>query len=218
MELDFWHSRWQADEIGFHQAEVNPQLQRYWPEIRALPGGCVFVPLCGKSRDMLWLAAQGHRVLGVEISPIAVRSFFAENHLKSVIRPEPDFLEYRSDEITLLQGDFFALTPEHLQEVSAVYDRASLIALPPTTRPRYAQHIASVLPSGTPILLVTLDYPQTEMQGPPFAVSEAEVRSLFAGEFHIAPLGAQDILAGNPHFHARGLTRLQELAYRLVRH
>jgi thiopurine S-methyltransferase len=217
MDQNFWHSRWQANEIGFHQAEVNPQLQRYWREIQALAGGRVFVPLCGKSHDMLWLAAQGHRVLGVEISPIAVRDFFKENDLAAVTRPGADFQEHHSDEITLLQGDFFALSPGQLKEVAAVYDRASLIALPPSLRRRYVEQMASILPSGMPILLLTLDYPQAEMDGPPFSVPDAEVRSLFAGGFHIESLGAQDVLARYPQFQARGLSRLQELAYRLVR-
>lgn len=217
MDHTFWHSRWQQNEIGFHQSEINAQLQRYWQEIQAPPGACVFVPLCGKSHDMLWLAAQGHRVLGVEISPIAARDFFVENHLTAATSQEADFLRHRSDEITILEGDFFALSPEQLKEVTAVYDRASLIALPPPLRRRYVKHMASLLPSGVPILLVTLDYPPTEMEGPPFAVPDAEVRSLYADGFQIASLGAEDVLAGNPHFQARGLTRLRELAYRLAR-
>ena len=217
MDHSFWHGRWQQNEIGFHQAEINAQLQCYWQEIHAPPEGCVFVPLCGKSHDMLWLAAQGHRVLGVEISPIAARDFFTENHLTAATKPGPDFREHHSDQITVLEGDFFALSPEYLKEVTAVYDRASLIALPPSLRRRYVKQMASILPSGVPILLVTLDYPPTEMEGPPFAVSDAEVRSVYAEEFHIESLGAQDVLAENLHFQARGLTRLREMAYRLTR-
>lgn len=217
MDQEFWQARWTANEIGFHQTEINPQLQNYWPELQAAPSGWVFVPLCGKSRDMLWLAAQGQAVLGVEISPIAVREFFTENRLPPSVTQDADFVAYRSAEITLLQGDYFALSPKHLVDVSAVYDRASLIALPPDLRSRYARHMATVLRAGVSVLLVTLDYPQSEMDGPPFAVSAAEVSALFNSDFLITPLGGQDILAENPRFQARGLTRLQEQAYRLVR-
>lgn len=217
MDQTFWHARWEANEIGFHQAEINPHLQAYWPALQAAADGCVFVPLCGKSRDMLWLAGEGQRVLGVEISPIAVQSFFSENRLLPVSMLMVPFTVHRSDEITLLQGDFFALTSDHLADVTAVYDRASLIALPPALRARYARHMAGLLRPGVPVLLVTLDYPQTQMEGPPFAVAAGEVERLFGADFDISALEGQDILAENPRFQARGLTRLREEVYRLVR-
>lgn len=216
MDPSFWHARWQANEIGFHQQEINPHLQRFWPQL-GVTGGTVFVPLCGKSRDMLWLASQGHRVLGVEISPIAAAAFFGENGLDVEPMQEVRFVRRQIAELTLLEGDFFDLTPAHLDGMTAVYDRASLIALPPPMRERYAAHMAALLPGGTPVLLVTLDYPQPEMDGPPFAVSAAEVAALFGARFDIDSLGGQDILAENPRFQARGLTRLEERVYRLVR-
>lgn len=216
MDPSFWHARWQANEIGFHQQEINPHLQRFWPQL-GVTGGTVFVPLCGKSRDMLWLASQGHRVLGVEISPIAAAAFFGENGLDVEPMQEARFVRRQIAELTLLEGDLFDLAPAHLDGVTAVYDRASLIALPPPMRERYAAHMAALLPGGTPVLLVTLDYPQPEMDGPPFAVSTAEVAALFGACFDIDSLGGQDILAENPRFQARGLTRLEERVYRLVR-
>ncbi len=136
----------------------------------------MFVPLCGKSLDLLWLAGQGHPVLGVEISPVGVESFFQENGLKPQVTDAPPFRRYQVDELTVLCGDFFALTPGHLQGVTAVFDRASLIALPPELRPRYAEHLQGLLRPETRILLVTLDYDQAEMAGPPFSVGEDEVR------------------------------------------
>ncbi len=217
MEPSFWHARWQSNEIGFHQVEINAHLQNYWPTLHVEAGGCVFVPLCGKSRDLLCLAGQGQRVLGVEISPIAVQDFMRENRLAPVSSQQSPFIEHRSDEITLLEGNFFALNPAQLAGITAVYDRASLIALPPPMRARYARHMALLLRSGVPVLLVTLDYPQPEMDGPPFAVSAAELASLFDEHFQIEALGGQDILAENPRFQARGLSRLSEQVYRLVR-
>jgi len=217
MDPSFWHARWQADEIGFHQAEINPHLQHYWSLLQAALGGCVFVPLCGKSRDMLWLASQGQRVLGVELSPIAVADFFEENALDFSAQADARFVRRQADEITLLEGDFFDLTTADTQGITAVYDRASLIALPPPMRKRYAQQMAALLSSGVPVLLIALDYPAEEMDGPPFAVSAAEVEALFAADFHIDPLGGQDILMDNPRFQARGLTRLDEQVFRLVR-
>ena len=217
MDHAFWHARWEANQIGFHQTDINPHLQTYWPDLLAPPEGRVLVPLCGKSRDMLWLAGAGQRVPGVEISPLAVEAFFAENGLPATRTQTPPFTEYHSGEVTLLQGDFFALNAEHVAGVTAVYDRASLIALPPDLRAQYAGHMAALLPTAVPVLLVTLDYPQAEMDGPPFAVSAREVDALYATHFEIAALGRQDILAENPRFQARGLTRLEEQVFRLVR-
>lgn len=217
MEPNFWHARWEANEIGFHQPDINPHLQRYWPRMQVASGGCIFVPLCGKSRDLLWLAGEGYRVTGVEISPIAVQAFFAENELQPQVRAQGRFKAYQAAEITLLEGDFFDLRPEDLDRPAAVYDRASLIALPPEMRRHYARHMAALLPPGTPVLLITLDYPQSEMAGPPFAVSGAEVEELYAADFSITAFAGQDILAGSPGFKARGLTRLTEQAYHLVR-
>ena len=73
MHPEFWLERWQQNQIGFHQARVNPYLQQFWPQLGIAQTGRVFVPLCGKSSDMLWLRAQGHEVVGVEFSELAVR-------------------------------------------------------------------------------------------------------------------------------------------------
>lgn len=216
MEQDFWHARWDANEIGFHQTEINIQLRTYWPQLRIGPGK-VFVPLCGKSRDMVWLADQGQSVLGVEISPIAIQAFFAENALPVASVASPPFIAHRSGAITLLEGDFFALTPAHLQGIAAVYDRASLIALPPAMRRDYADCMLRLLPSVVPVLLVTLDYPQAEMDGPPFAVDPREVDALFATTCAIDVLGERNILPDMPGFQARGLSALVERAYLLRR-
>ena len=215
MDPDFWHQRWQRGETGWHQDEINLHLQEHWPRLGVAPNEQVFVPLCGKSLDLLWLAGQGHPVLGVEISPVGVEAFFAENGLEPQVTDASPFRRYRVDELTVLCGDFFALTPDHLQGVTAVFDRASLIALPPELRPRYAEHLQGLLRPETRILLVTLDYDQAEMAGPPFSVSEGEVRRLLGGRFDIRRLAELDVWAENPRFQQRGLSRLLERVYAL---
>lgn len=217
MDQDFWHARWRANEIGFHQAEINAHLQAYWPQLNIPGGATVFVPLCGKSRDMLWLASQGFKVIGVEISALAVEAFFMENGLQPQRCEVSGYSQYSAGEIVILVGDFFSLQPELLGNIAGVYDRASLIALPPGMRAAYAHHMAKLLPTGVVSLLVSLDYAQSEMEGPPFAISPAAVEQLFAADFEITSLVGADILAENPRFQARGLTRLQEQVYRLVR-
>lgn len=216
MKKEFWLERWERAEIGFHQDQVNPYLLRYWPELHAAQGGEVFVPLCGKSLDMLWLRQQGFGVLGVELSPIAVRDFFAENGMQLTHSVSGQFDCCEADGIRILCGDFFELTRSHMTQVRAVYDRASLVALPPEMRERYARHLAEILPAGTQVLLVTFDYPQQEMAGPPFAVSPAEVEALYGPYAEVRLLMQEDALDQNPRFRQRGVTRMQENIFLLT--
>jgi len=217
MNPEFWHERWQRNEIGFHQQEINLHLQGYWREVGVDAGACVLVPLCGKSRDMLWLAGAGHRVLGVEISPLAVQAFFDENGLVPEVSAAGPFESRRCGEIEILCGDFFALARERLRDVGAVYDRASLVALPPEMRRGYAAHLTQLLAPGTPVLLVTMDYPQEQMNGPPFSVTADEVHALYDAAFDVRVLAEVDILGENPRFRERGLTRLLEQVLLLQR-
>jgi thiopurine S-methyltransferase len=216
MEKEFWLQRWEHGEIGFHQDEVNPYLQQHWQELFPQRRDRVFVPLCGKSRDMLWLRQRGHAVLGVELSAIAVKAFFEENGYVPQHDSHAAFDQCAADDIHILCGDFFDLGKDDLAGVRLVYDRASLVALPPEMRARYANHLLQLLPSGTQILLLTFDYPQLLMSGPPFAVSHAEVESLYAGHADIKLLAEHDVLAQNPRFQARGLDRLQESIFLLT--
>lgn len=216
MHPDFWHERWHLGQTGFHQDDINPYLRQYWQRIGADAASRVFVPLCGKSADMLWLRAQGHAVLGVELSPLAVAAFFAEHGLQPAVHTQGAFAVHEADSLRLYCGDFFDLRAEDLAGVTAVYDRASLIALPPPMRPAYAAHLRRLLAPGSQVLLVAFEYPQDEMDGPPFSVSEAEIRSLYGGDCAIELLCAEDILEQEPRFRERGLTRLQEKVYRLT--
>ena len=216
MDKDFWLQRWEREEIGFHQDEINPYLLQHWPELFPDCSSKVFVPLCGKSRDMLWLRKRGHTVLGVELSAIAVQAFFEENGYTQLHSRNADFERCEADGIQILCGDFFDLKKEDLAEVEVVYDRASLVALPPEMRERYASHLVDILPPSTQILLLTFDYPQAEMPGPPFAVSPGEVEALYGSRARIKLLAQHDALAKNPRFQARGVTRMQESVFLLT--
>lgn len=217
MHAEFWQARWARNEIGFHAHEVNPYLQRYWPDLGLPSGTRVLVPLCGKSLDMAWLAAQGCRVVGVELAQKAVEDFFSAHELQAQISEDGAFKVYRAGSVEIYCGDFFALTAQQLGDCRALYDRAALIALPAETRARYVAHLRELLASGCQGLLVTLDYPQAEMQGPPFALDEDEVRGLFESGWQMRLVETRDVLGENLKFQQRGLTRLDEQAYRLIR-
>ncbi|NOT84481.1 MAG: thiopurine S-methyltransferase [Methylococcaceae bacterium] len=215
MTPEFWLQNWQAHKIGFHQAETNSYLRSFWQQLNLANDSRVFVPLCGKSLDLLWLCQQGHSVIGVELSPLAVSDFFAEHELAHTQFAQDCFECREAERLTLLQGDFFNLLPEHVEEVAGVFDRASLVALPIELRQQYVQHLKRILPDNAKILLVSFEYDQAEMPGPPFSVTEAEVHALYQDVYTIECLLQQDILKDNPQFRARGLTRLQEKVFLL---
>lgn len=214
MEPAFWHQRWADNQIGFHQSQVNPYLQQYWPQLQLAPGSRVLVPLCGKSLDLAWLAGQGHRVLGVELSRRAVEAFFREHGLQPQVTQQGAFEVWRDGDVELWCGDFFALRAEDVTDCVALYDRAALIALPPQMRAHYMALLSQALPTGAG-LLVTLDYQQELMAGPPFSVADDEVRRGFAG-WQVEALGAWEVISESPKFLQAGVKSLVERVYRVL--
>jgi thiopurine S-methyltransferase len=73
------------------------------------------------------------------------------------------------------------------------------------------------VPAGCRGLLVTLEYPQDEKNGPPFSVQPDEVESLYSQEWRLQLLERRDILAAQPGFAADGVTRLHTSAWKLRR-
>lgn len=191
MKHQFWHNLWQNNQLGFHQTSTNPLLQKYWPQMPA--DGAILVPLCGKSQDMIWLAQHKRPVIGIELSEIAVQAFFAENNLTPHIQAIAGLMRYHAPPITIWQGDFFQTTPDLIGYPTAVYDRAALVALPPAMRQQYAQHLTTLLPPHAQQLLITNDYPQQQMSGPPFSITATEIDTLYGRHFTITQLRRKEI-------------------------
>ena len=194
MDEDFWQSRWRQNQIGFHEDRANSLLLRFFDRLDLRADDRVFVPLCGKSFDLDWLIGQKFQVVGVEFNKEAVEEVFARLNLVPDVEVVGSLLRYRAKAIDIFAGDFFELTESALGPVNAVYDRAALIALPAAMRQKYARHLA-VLAKSAPQLLITLDYDQTQMEGPPFSVSEAEVRKLYGGQYAVEHL-ANKVITG----------------------
>jgi thiopurine S-methyltransferase len=224
VEREFWLEKWQAAKPGFHQAKVNSRLKKYWRVIEQglkenpeLNGGAVFVPLCGSTIDMRWLTKNKFNVLGVEFSEIACKKYYTDNKLEFKESGNPSFRIFKGERMELWQGDFFALQPHDLSNVAAVYDRASLIALPLAMRERYARHLSGLLRTGCQVLLISMDYDQSKMKGPPFSVDQEEVHQLFEDTFSIELIShtsGPDIV-GN--LADRGLDTLTEKVYVMKR-
>lgn len=217
MEAQFWHDRWQESCIAFHRESVNPRLERWFTALGVAAGEQVFVPLCGKSLDMTWLRSRGLRVLGVELSPIAVRAFLDEQAIAVRERESGSFRAYEAEGLRVLQGDVFDLDSDDLHGTRAVYDRAALIALPRAMRVDYVRHLSTHLPASVRWLLITLEYPQHEMAGPPFSVPQAEIIELFGGDFAIERLEHVDARHDAPQLMAKGLSELSESVFLLSR-
>jgi thiopurine S-methyltransferase len=216
VQPDFWLDRWRTAQIGFHQAAVDRHLKAYWPLLNLPANSPVFVPLCGKSLDLMWLRA-GHSVKGVELSPVALESFCMEQGIPARRRELSCFDAYEADGFTLFCGDFFKLTPALLGSVSAVYDRASLISWTPAAREAYVKHLTDLISPGTQILLIAIEFPPEQMNGPPFPLTRDAIDILYAGHHSIEELGRHEILDLEPRLKARGLTELREVCYRMTR-
>jgi len=216
VDAEFWHNRWQDNLIPFHKERTNHYLEKYFHRLGLADGDRVLVPLCGKSVDMRWLREQGCTVTGVELSDIAVRDFFSEQGITASQRQDGDFQVLEGEGISLLSGDFFALDSTHTANVSAVYDRAALIALPDAIRARYVDHLLSLLAPEVPMLLLTFEYPAYEIDGPPFSVDEAQVRDLYANRRKVTHLETLDRLKDEARLADRGATQLHEHAFLLT--
>ncbi len=226
MHHSFWHQRWQEQRIGFHLDKVNPYLSKYWHRLDVVGPGRVFVPLCGKSNDLRFFHQQGHRVLGNELSTLAVQDFYTEQQLiasKTVISTEKNISQqlpltlWNSPEVDILCGDFFAMKKQHLSDISAVYDRAALVALPAEMRKKYVKKMLALLPEKVNMLLLTLDYDENEKQGPPFSVTEDEVYRLYGEHFDIELLEVADISAEKRSPRSQNMSYFNERAFLLTK-
>jgi thiopurine S-methyltransferase len=219
VEPEFWLERWRNGEIGFHQPVANPVLVDHWHRLALEPGSTVFVPLCGKSLDMAWLADQGHRIVGVELSELAIDEFFASQGLEPAAEHAGPLTVKRAGAYELWCGDFFALPAAATADAAAVYDRASLIALPPELRVAYADHLTRRAKAAwAPILLISLEYDQTLADGPPHAVLRQEIDELFAARCDIEEIHRAAEAVGSPRLRAAGIERFEEAAYLLRPH
>lgn len=217
MDQNFWHRRWQKNEIGFHMTEPHHSLLRFFSRLQMQPSETVFVPLCGKSPDMVWLHEKDLKVVGIELSITAVEDFFRENDISGQSSVQAGLPCWVAAGYKIYCGDLFDLPAAGLDGARGVYDRGSLVALPPQMRVRYAEHLAALLPSGCRVLLISYTYDQLEIPGPPFSVPQTELECLFGENFQIELLSVEDALWSHQGLVSRGVTQLEEYAVLLTR-
>ncbi len=210
-----WLQCWRERRTAFHQSVVNPQLCRFWPTLELAYGSRVFVPLCGKSLDMIWLAQQGHEVIGVELSTVAVRAFFQENGLKAVKRRVGKFVLWRSGKLSILCGDYFALTPADVGLFDTVYDRAALTALPETIRGLYVAHLQRLMPKIVQVFLLTIEDAADTADLSAAMGIDTEINTLYSAEFAITLAYVESVFEDNSAAPEQP-TRAEYKVYRLT--
>jgi thiopurine S-methyltransferase len=215
MDPTFWQDRWRKGEIGFHQKEVNDLLVKHWAALGLAKGTSVLVPLAGKSLDMAWLASIGHRVVGSELSELALDAFLSGQRLDPAHSYDSGLVVKRAGPYELWLGDHFALPAHAARAVSAAYDRAALIAMPRTLQDAYMAKLAALIAPGTLVLLIAMEYDPSQMGGPPFPIPEAQVRKLCDGRFDLAVLERREGPPKAENLRTRGLTWVAETVYLL---
>lgn len=195
MQQDFWHQKWEKNEIGFHLPEPNPLLVKYFPSLHLKPGNRVFLPLCGKTLDIAWLLAQGFCVAGAELSELAIENLFRQLNLTPTITNLGEITHYSAANIEMFVGDIFKVTPIMLGKVDAVYDRAALVALPDTMRKAYSAHLM-LITNKTPQLLICFEYDQTTHAGPPFSICADEVKQHYQTAYDLTLLASETLPDG----------------------
>ena len=195
MEASFWHNRWQTNQTGWHERAVNPLLTAHFPFLNVPPGGRIFVPLCGKSLDLGWLLSRGYAVAGAELSELAVTQLFAELGMEPRISNIGKLRLYRGEKIDIFVGDIFDLPREILGPVDAVYDRAALVALPESMRPRYTAHLKAITGMAQQ-LVIGYEYDQTVVAGPPFSITSDELHRHYSGDYTLKLLARLEVPGG----------------------
>ena len=195
MEADFWHNKWKTDDIGFHEGTPNVLLVDHVSALKLKPGARIFVPLCGKSRDLTWLVEQGFQVVGAELSELAVTQFFDEIKQKPTVTEAGALKHYKIPGLEIFQGDILQLSKNDLGPIDAIYDRASLVALPPAMRDLYAEQMLK-LGDAVPYLVICFLYDQAVMDGPPFSIDENELQRLYGDRYDKNMLQSVEVEGG----------------------
>lgn len=202
MTPEFWQNAWKNQQTGFNQSKPNAMLMQYFKYLAVPKQGCVFVPLCGQSIDMLWLLSEGYDVVGVELSKLAVSQFFADHNISVVVTPhltQPNMTAYQAcwqeQTITIWVGDFFNLSSHDIGHIHAIYDRGALVALPDHAPERmrwqYTQHLGQLTNYASQLLLA-FSYDKKESAEivddtglPPFLITSEQLDTYYGAHYQI---------------------------------
>ena len=195
MNVDFWKQKWQKNEIGFHERKPNPLLVSYFEKLNLVEGGRIFLPLCGKTLDIAWLLSKGYRVVGAELSELAIEQLFVDLGVEPVVITLGNTSHYSAENIDIFVGDIFELSSDVIGPVDAIYDRAALVALPEEMRNKYTKHLIDITGTARQ-LLITFEYDQNLIDGPPFSLNSDEVNRHYKGAYSLECIESLSVPGG----------------------
>lgn len=193
MKADYWHNLWDTDDIGFHMKETNKFLLKFFSLLKLEKNSRVFIPLCGKTKDIKWLLDNGYRVVGAELNENAIKELFDFLGLEVTTTNIGSLILYSSKNIDIFVGDIFKLDKTTLGKVDAIYDRAAIVALPTEMRKQYTSLLLN-LTDNVPQLIVSLDYVQSLMEGPPFSVKEPHLKDYYSDFYNLKLLDSHKFM------------------------
>jgi thiopurine S-methyltransferase len=211
LEQQFWHQIWENNTIGFHQTDHHPWLEQI---VKLKSNDDLFVPLCGKSLDMWPLSGHYRRLIGAELSDIACEDFFKDAGIVPNVAIEAEHRRYQTKtadyEIKLWQGDYFSLSSHQISDADRldVFDRAAMVALPDQMRLPYVQQLRSLCKHAT-LFILTLEFDQQQLSGPPFALDDAMIHEYFSFASSIKKIATRPL---SDKIFAQRKLRVDELA------
>ena len=195
-----WSNIWEINDTGFHLTSANPVLAKY-EKVFFSNHSRVFVPLCGKTVDLIYLADKGHEVYGCEFLEGPVKEFFRENDLDFTVSDDVEGIgpvyKAKSKKIIIYLGDFFALKSHTIGKFDAIWDRAAMTAVLPSKRADYVESIKNLITSHGKFLLNTLEIKGAEYRGPPFSMPFEVVEKLFSASFEVKMLDCKSLPVPN---------------------
>lgn len=218
MEHKFWHKKWEKNEIGFHLDSYNPILTKHWIDFKSNFSklGSVLIPLCGKSKDILFFSDMGLKVTGVELSEDAIIAFFKENNLAynvSIVNNSKLYSCLEKD-IQIFNCDILTLSHKDLGKVEMIYDRASIVALPQKIRTDYVKWIHEIKNNETKVFMNVFEFDAPN--GPPFSITLSDIKNYFSDSFTVTLIESIDIEAHKIQIHKNDISWLKSQIYFLL--
>lgn len=195
MEKQFWLKKWEDNIIGFHKESPNQLLVNFIQNLELTPNARVLIPLCGKSLDIEYLISKDYQVVGIELSEKAIIQLFQELNIIPKIKKLEKVIHYSTKNLDIFIGDIFDITIQMLGPIDAIYDRAALIALPIEMRINYTKHLVEIS-KNAPQLVITVEYNQDTVAGPPFSISTNELNDHYASFYRLECLESLSIPGG----------------------
>ena len=174
-----WHDRWQHGKTAWDLDGPHPLTRGLLSEVSSMDAsffsGAWMIPGCGRAHDVVELIRSGaSRVMACDLVPLAMeeaRSRYGD--LPNV------FFDCRDvSEIPVSESGAY----------SGIFDRAMLCALNGRERDGYVAAVRQYLRQGG--VFVSIPFRQTSApdSGPPFQISEAQLRTLFGAGWEILKL------------------------------